>query len=147
MGHRFLLSTDFFLSGADESRPVRFLACYDPHITPVWKPVRAQRAPEAPGAKRGRPLRSRRRSQTRVGTAPTTALVATEQLKSGPCPRALQARERLLRIGRATIEPEDLPIEQPREIGDKQNRRCSGQCDSAQRPAYAPTNKVKTAVT
>lgn len=48
MGHRFLLSTDFFLNGADENRPVRFVAYYDPYITPCWNPVRAHRAAKAP---------------------------------------------------------------------------------------------------
>jgi hypothetical protein len=35
---RFLLSTDFFRNGADESRPVRFVLFYDPYISPCWNP-------------------------------------------------------------------------------------------------------------
>jgi hypothetical protein len=30
--------TDFFLNGADTARPVRFVALYDPHVTPCWRP-------------------------------------------------------------------------------------------------------------
>ncbi len=36
---RFLLSTDFFPNGADESRPVRFLAFYDPRVSPCYNPL------------------------------------------------------------------------------------------------------------
>lgn len=35
---RFLMSTDFFQHGADESRPVRYVAFYDPYVTPCWNP-------------------------------------------------------------------------------------------------------------
>jgi hypothetical protein len=35
---RFLLSTDFFLNDADESRPVRFVLFFDPYISPCWNP-------------------------------------------------------------------------------------------------------------
>ena len=35
---RFLLSTDFFKNGADESQPIRFLSFYDPYISPCWNP-------------------------------------------------------------------------------------------------------------
>jgi hypothetical protein len=31
---RFLLSTDFFVHGADESQPVRYVRLYDPNTTP-----------------------------------------------------------------------------------------------------------------
>jgi hypothetical protein len=35
---RFLLSTDFFLNGADESRRVRYVRFYDPYVNPCWNP-------------------------------------------------------------------------------------------------------------
>lgn len=35
---RFLLSTDFFRNGADESQLVRYLAFYDPYLSPCWNP-------------------------------------------------------------------------------------------------------------
>ena len=35
---RFLLSTDFFLQGADERRPVRFVALYAPMVNPCYRP-------------------------------------------------------------------------------------------------------------
>lgn len=38
MFERFLLSTDFFLNGADESRTVRYLALHDPYVSPCWAP-------------------------------------------------------------------------------------------------------------
>jgi hypothetical protein len=34
----YLLSTDFFRNGADESRPVRYLSYYDPAVTPCNNP-------------------------------------------------------------------------------------------------------------
>jgi hypothetical protein len=36
---RFLLSTDFFQSGADESRPLRYAALYDPWASPCYNPL------------------------------------------------------------------------------------------------------------
>lgn len=40
---RFLLSTDFFLHDADESRPIRYLRLYDPYLSPCNNPfVRAR---------------------------------------------------------------------------------------------------------
>ena len=35
---RFLLSTDFFLHDADESRPVRYLRLHDAYLTPCGNP-------------------------------------------------------------------------------------------------------------
>ena len=35
---RFLLSTDFFQHGADESRPVRYVTYADPYISPCYNP-------------------------------------------------------------------------------------------------------------
>lgn len=35
----FLLSTDFFLHGADESQPVRYVALYHPYASPCWNPI------------------------------------------------------------------------------------------------------------
>lgn len=40
IANTFLLSTDFFLSGADESKPVNFVSFYDPYISPCWSPIR-----------------------------------------------------------------------------------------------------------
>jgi hypothetical protein len=36
----YLSSTDFFANGADESRPVRFIALYDPYVSPCYNPFR-----------------------------------------------------------------------------------------------------------
>lgn len=38
---RYLASTDFFLHGADEARNVRFVAFYDPYVSPCYNPFRA----------------------------------------------------------------------------------------------------------
>jgi len=38
IGGQFLLSTDFFQTGADERRPAKFLALYDPYVTPCYDP-------------------------------------------------------------------------------------------------------------
>ena len=35
---RFLLSTDFFPNGADETRLVRYVTYYDPYVSPCWNP-------------------------------------------------------------------------------------------------------------
>lgn len=35
---QYLMSTDFFQNGADESRTVRFVAFYDPYLSPCWNP-------------------------------------------------------------------------------------------------------------
>ncbi|MBW2293445.1 MAG: hypothetical protein JRG89_02590 [Deltaproteobacteria bacterium] len=35
---RFLASTDFFQNGADEARPLRYVAFYDPYVTPCYNP-------------------------------------------------------------------------------------------------------------
>jgi hypothetical protein len=35
---RFLASTDFFQTGADESRPPRYVAFYDPYRSPCYNP-------------------------------------------------------------------------------------------------------------
>jgi hypothetical protein len=35
----FLMSTDFFLNGADESQPVRFRQFYHPYVSPCWSPL------------------------------------------------------------------------------------------------------------
>ncbi|NNF07231.1 MAG: hypothetical protein HKN21_10765 [Candidatus Eisenbacteria bacterium] len=37
---RFLESTDFFLQGQDESKPVKYLALYDPYANPCFYPFR-----------------------------------------------------------------------------------------------------------
>ena len=34
----FLMSTDFFRNGGDESKPVRFVAYHDPYRSPCWVP-------------------------------------------------------------------------------------------------------------
>ena len=36
----YLSSTDFFINDADESSPVRFVALYDPYISPCYNPFR-----------------------------------------------------------------------------------------------------------
>ena len=36
----YLSSTDFFIHDADESRPVRFVALYDPYVSPCYNPFR-----------------------------------------------------------------------------------------------------------
>lgn len=39
---RFLLSTDYFLdagASADPSRPIRYVAFYDPYVSPCWNPA------------------------------------------------------------------------------------------------------------
>lgn len=36
---RFLMSTDFFLHGADESRPIKYVMFYHPYRSPCWNPV------------------------------------------------------------------------------------------------------------
>lgn len=35
---RFLASTDFFQNGADESRPLRYVAFYDPYVSACYNP-------------------------------------------------------------------------------------------------------------
>jgi hypothetical protein len=35
----YLLSTDFFLNGEDESRPPIFVAFYDPYVSPCYNPL------------------------------------------------------------------------------------------------------------
>ena len=35
---KFLMSTDFFMNGQDETRPVRFVALHDPYVSPCWNP-------------------------------------------------------------------------------------------------------------
>ncbi len=37
---KFLLSTDFFRNGADESQTVRFVSLYDPYYNPCYSPFR-----------------------------------------------------------------------------------------------------------
>jgi hypothetical protein len=39
---RYLLSTDFFQNGADETRAVRYVAFYDPYVTPCRNPFVSQ---------------------------------------------------------------------------------------------------------
>ena len=36
---KFLMSTDFFQNDADESRYVRYVAYYDPYVTPCYNPL------------------------------------------------------------------------------------------------------------
>ncbi len=36
---RYLLSTDFFPNGADESRPLDYVEFYDPYISPCYNPL------------------------------------------------------------------------------------------------------------
>ena len=38
--HCFLMSTDFFQHGGDERRELRFVALYDPYVTPCYNPFR-----------------------------------------------------------------------------------------------------------
>jgi hypothetical protein len=38
--HRYLLSTDFFMHGGDESRTVSYMMFYDPYASPCWNPCR-----------------------------------------------------------------------------------------------------------
>jgi hypothetical protein len=42
---RFLMSTDFFLHNADETRPVHYLALYHPYATPCWNPLSSAEYP------------------------------------------------------------------------------------------------------
>ena len=35
----FLLSTDFFLNGADENKKVRYITLYNPYASPCWNPI------------------------------------------------------------------------------------------------------------
>ena len=35
---RYLLSTDFFLNGEDEARPLKYIAFYHPRVTPCFRP-------------------------------------------------------------------------------------------------------------
>lgn len=35
---RFLASTDFFQNGADEARPLRYVAFYDPYVSSCYNP-------------------------------------------------------------------------------------------------------------
>jgi hypothetical protein len=35
----FLLSTDFFVNGADETKPVRFRQFFHPYVSPCWNPL------------------------------------------------------------------------------------------------------------
>lgn len=35
---KYLMSTDFFLNGADESRVVRYVMLHDPYVSPCWNP-------------------------------------------------------------------------------------------------------------
>ena len=36
---RYLLSTDFFPGGADESRPLEYVEFYDPYVSPCYNPL------------------------------------------------------------------------------------------------------------
>jgi len=36
---KFLLSTDFFNSGDDESRPLKYVRLYDPYLAPCYNPL------------------------------------------------------------------------------------------------------------
>ena len=36
---RFLLSTDFFQNGADESRPLRYVSLFDAYASPCYQPL------------------------------------------------------------------------------------------------------------
>ena len=38
---KFLMSTDFFMNGADVSRPVKYVALHDPYVSPCWSPFPA----------------------------------------------------------------------------------------------------------
>jgi hypothetical protein len=39
LAKQFLLSTDFFVNGEDESKPLRFVFVYDPRFTPCYNPL------------------------------------------------------------------------------------------------------------
>ena len=39
LAKQYLLSTDFFLHDADESRTVRYVALVDPYVTPCYNPL------------------------------------------------------------------------------------------------------------
>lgn len=41
LGLHFLLSTDFFQSGEDTSRPVEYVRFYDPYVHPCYTPYRS----------------------------------------------------------------------------------------------------------
>lgn len=43
----FLMSTDFFLNGSDESRPVNYVSCFSPYISPCWNPLSIRGAQQA----------------------------------------------------------------------------------------------------
>ncbi len=45
--HRFLLSTDFFQNGANESRRLRYARYYDPYVSPCYNPLREPHTPAA----------------------------------------------------------------------------------------------------
>jgi hypothetical protein len=36
---RFLMSTDFFMHGADESRPINYVMFFHPYKSPCWNPL------------------------------------------------------------------------------------------------------------
>ena len=38
---KFLLSTDFFSNGSDESKPVRFVMLYDPYLSLCYNPLKS----------------------------------------------------------------------------------------------------------
>lgn len=38
---KFLLSTDFFSNGSDESLPVRYVMLYDPYLSPCYNPLKS----------------------------------------------------------------------------------------------------------
>src|SRR5262249_62178866 len=44
---KLLLSTDFFMNGADETRPIRYVSLYDPYQSPCFNPL--TKGLEAPG--------------------------------------------------------------------------------------------------
>ena len=45
---KFLMSTDFFRNGADERKPVRYVALYDPYVSPCYVPFPIPRVDAGP---------------------------------------------------------------------------------------------------
>jgi hypothetical protein len=45
---RFLLSTDFFPNGADETRTIRYARYHDPYVNPCWDPLNQSESVAAP---------------------------------------------------------------------------------------------------
>jgi hypothetical protein len=49
LAHRYLLSTDFFVNKADESRPIGYRSFYDPYVHPCYAPFPRETERDADG--------------------------------------------------------------------------------------------------